>query len=433
MAQFVPADDLPSGLVPEDDLPRKTPKQMREEPSFLEKAGSYLKARAPLAMQLAKLTPPGAAMGALNKFGEFAEEAGGRVTDVGAKMGLPPEIAAGAGYATNVGLNAIPAFLGGPAKLGQVALKDVVKMGTLKEGRELGLNVPPSAVGSGHVERGIESLGGKADIGREMSARNREAIQVVARREAGIPKDQPITEETLALARQSISKPYDEIAAISPRAKTALEQMRTAREEAKGHWREYNGPNHPMAAQKEARRLDAKADAYEKLIDIEATKAGRPDLLPALQQARVQLAKNYDIEKALNIGTGEIDARMIGKMVDKRGTKAVTGDLQTVGKFAQAFPDFVQPKDVARDVSMLRPYLALGALGGGGALSEHYTGTPYGMALGALPFISPAARALALSKLMQSGALGAGRSGERAIQSSLIPLSQLGRDDDNAR
>src|SRR6266853_2988686 len=138
MAEPVPADDLPSGLVPEDDLPRKTPKQMREEPSFLEKAGSYLKARAPLAMQLAKLTPPGAAMGALNKFGELAEEAGGRVTDVGAKMGLSPEVSAGAGYATNVGLNAIPAFLGGSARPAAVALKDVVKMGTLKEGRELG-------------------------------------------------------------------------------------------------------------------------------------------------------------------------------------------------------------------------------------------------------------------------------------------------------
>src|SRR5437899_5974595 len=124
---------------------------------------------------------------------------------------------------------------------------------------------------------------------------------------------------------------------------------------------------------------------------------------------------------------------MIGRMINKRGVKGVTGDLGTVGKFAQAFPDFVQPKDVARDVSMLRPYLALGALGGGGALSEHYTGSPYGMALGALPFISPAARGLALSKLMQSGALSAGRSTERAAQSSLMPLSRIGQDDDAGR
>src|SRR5258708_7828876 len=310
MDQAVPADDLPSGFVPEDDLPRKTPKQMREEPSFLEKAGSYLKARAPLALQLAKLTPPGAAIAALNAFGDIAEEVGGRVTDVGARMGLPPEVSAGAGYATNVGLNAIPAFLGGPARPAAVALKDVVKMGTLKEGRQLGLNVPPSAVGSGHIERGIESLGGKADIGREMSARNREAIQVVARREAGIPKEQPITEDTLAQARNVIAEPYRRISALSPQAALALEKLKATRQESKVFWRHYEMQADPKSLE-QAKKLDAKAEQLEERISKIAGELS-PDLLPALREARVRLAKNFDIEKALNVGTGEIDARMIG-------------------------------------------------------------------------------------------------------------------------
>jgi len=394
------------------DSKRKTPKEMRQSPGFFDD---------PRARAIPEL---------LQKIDEGIYEAGGKVTDLGAKMGLPPEVSAGAGYLTNVGLNALPSLFPGGSAPKTVALKDVVKMGTLKEARELGLNVPPSAVGSGHIERGIESLGGKADIGREISARNREAIQVVARREAGIPKELPITEDTLAQARNVIAEPYRKISALSPQAASSLEKLKATRQEAKVFWRHYEMQSDPKSLA-QARKLDLKSEELEERI---AKIAGElsPDLLPALRDARVKLAKNFDIEKALNVGTGEIDARKIGRLVDKRGLKGVTGELQTVGKFAQAFPDFVQPKDVARDVSMLRPYLALGALGGGGALSEHYTGTPYGMALGALPFISPAARALALSKLMQSGKLAPGASAGRVAAQGLIPLSRLGRDYDDA-
>jgi hypothetical protein len=57
-------------------------------------------------------------------------EAGGKVTDVASRFGASPGVAAGAGYLTNVGLNAIPAFLtGGPGgkvgQLGTIALRDV--------------------------------------------------------------------------------------------------------------------------------------------------------------------------------------------------------------------------------------------------------------------------------------------------------------------
>jgi hypothetical protein len=413
---LVPEDDLPSGLVPESDLPRKTPKQMRQEPSALEETGQFLK-------QATRFTPfvGGLRLGA--KAGELYDkasyEAGGRVTDITGSPAL--------GQATNIAMQAIPSLIA-PGTLSRIApraiaLKDLVKEGTLEAGRKLGLNVPPSAVGSGHVERGIESLGGKADIGREMSSRNREAIQVVARKEAGIPPNQPITEDTLAEARNKIAEPYRRISSLSPQAAKALEQLKSTRQEAKVFWRHYDMQANPKSLA-EAKKLDAKAEQLEEKISKIAGELS-PDLLPALRQARMQLAKNFDIEKALNVGTGEIDARKIGRLIDKRGVKGVTGDLGTIGKFAQAFPDFVQPKDVARDVSMVRPYLALGALGGGGALSEHYTGTPYGMALGALPFISPAARALALSKLMQSGALQPGASAGRAAASSMIPLSNL--------
>jgi hypothetical protein len=425
MAELVPTEDLPSGLVPESDLPetpRKTPKQMKSE------GRSLYDVRKELLGEPVSAVTGRALLKGMEKLDEAIYEAGGRVTDITKSPGL--------GFATNIALQTLPSLLP-TGKARAIPLRDVEKMATLTAGRELGLNVPPSLTGAGHVERAIESIGGKADIAREMSSRNREAIQIAARRAAGVPEHLPINEDTLAAARIPMYGPYNEIASISPRARTALAEMRSAREEAQGYWREYNGPNHPMAAKKEAERLDAKALAYEKLIDFEATKAGRPDLLPALRQARVQLAKNADVGRALIPGTGEIDARSIGRTLKKRGEGGMTGELQTIGKFAQAFPDFVQPKAAATDVSMLRPYasllgFSLGAGYAGGELGHKFGGgTNYGYVMAALPFLSPAARRLALSKAMQSGALGPGASAERAAAASLIPLSRIGREDDS--
>lgn len=401
-------------------------KPVAQEPSTLEKTGQFLK-------QATRFTPPAMALKIAQKSGELLEEgsyrAGGAVTDLASRAGASPEVAAGAGAAAYSVPNALLAFAGpGGAASKYVPLKDLVKMGTLREGRELGLGVPPSAVGSGHTERWIESLGGKADIARDFSERNREAIQVVMRREAGVPKDQPITEETLAAARDQIAQPYRAIAEVSPQASAALEGLKQARAESKIFWQHYNRSADP-ASLKKAQAMDIKAEAFEtKIANLTGELA--PDLLPALKEARVQLAKNYDIEKALNVGTGEVNARMIGNMVNKRGTKAITGDMATVGKFAQAFPDFVQPKAVATDVSYMRPVvsalgLSLGLGYGGYEGGKHMTGSPYGVALAALPFLSPAARSIALSKMMQSEAPLSGIL-QRPVQAGMVPLSKVG-------
>lgn len=47
-----------------------------------------------------------------------AYEAGGKTTELASKVGLPPEVAAGAGFAANVGLQAVPALIGGKAATG---------------------------------------------------------------------------------------------------------------------------------------------------------------------------------------------------------------------------------------------------------------------------------------------------------------------------
>lgn len=59
-----------------------------------------------------------------NAFENAAYNAGGKVTDVAARAGLPESVAAGAGFATNVAAQALPAVLvGGPAKAAAPAME----------------------------------------------------------------------------------------------------------------------------------------------------------------------------------------------------------------------------------------------------------------------------------------------------------------------
>ena len=75
-------------------------------------------------------------VGELNKFvEETGYKAGGAVTDIASKQGLSPEVAAGAGYATNVGVQALPVVGGAvagqlaeyPRKLGRWFMKSAIK------------------------------------------------------------------------------------------------------------------------------------------------------------------------------------------------------------------------------------------------------------------------------------------------------------------
>jgi|SRR5690349_3503254 len=71
----------------------------QQSPSALASALSYIGA--------------GAGGNLMGKTPEIANEAGGRATDIASQAGASPEVAAGIGTATNVGINAIPMLAGG--------------------------------------------------------------------------------------------------------------------------------------------------------------------------------------------------------------------------------------------------------------------------------------------------------------------------------
>jgi hypothetical protein len=358
-----------------------------------------------------------------------ADQAGGAVSEA---TGSP---AVGAGV--NAALQLAPAAIGkmvqkplgaavqnAKTKLAGEASRNSVKDATYKAAVEEGYVVPQSAYDPTWVGNRIEGLGGKAAVRQQAEVANQQVTNKIARRESGLGPDDPLSEATLAAARDRMSAPYAEVAAVSPRAKVALEKMKQNRADSKLQWKHYNASSDPAVLTK-AKALDQRAGAYERLIEVEARKAGRPGLLAELRQARENLAKNFTVERALNVADGNVDALVIGRLRDKGSP--MTGGLKTIGDFANAFRQFArqESKVPAAGVSKSE-WLAGGLLGtvGGSALG------PFGSLMGVLPLLSPAARAVALRgagprKYQPNAALRSIEATARAFPSAnLIGISQ---------
>lgn len=107
--------------------------------------------------------PLGAIAGAVREVGGIQDEtigkaaykAGGAVTDIASQAGLPPEAAAGAGYLTNVGIQAVPAVVGG--KAASMGFAPVMQQGAR---RLMQSSIKPNAAAreSGDSAKAIETM-----------------------------------------------------------------------------------------------------------------------------------------------------------------------------------------------------------------------------------------------------------------------------------
>jgi hypothetical protein len=133
-------------------------------------------------------------------------------------------------------------------------------------------------------------------------------------------------------------------------------------------------------------------------LEAEATKLNRPELVPQMKEARVEIAKTHAVERALNLGDGTIDAQAIGRAYDN-GAK-LTGRLETIAKFALGPGKQVSRPSAsvpAPGVSALDYMSSLGlGLGGYGTMGTK------GVALAALPYLRPMARDLVASNWYQN-------------------------------
>lgn len=206
MGQPVPADDLPAGgggAVPDADLP--VGNSVTGTPAA--QADPWMQSGLNIVRGL-RGGPVGAVAAAANEanqgLGRIAYDAGGAVTDVASGISgrhsvlnplgltIPPEIAAGLGYGTNVALQSIPVVAGGQAAkvVGAESFKDA--------GRSLmhsALKPDKLARESGKADQAVETMlqegvtvskGGVAKLRAEIDRLNEAIKDAIARSDAKV-------------------------------------------------------------------------------------------------------------------------------------------------------------------------------------------------------------------------------------------------------
>jgi hypothetical protein len=206
-----------------------------------------------------------------------------------------------------------------------------------------------------------------------------------------------------------------------------IEQLKQARADAAAEYRHYDVSKDP-ADLKKAQAHWAQAESLDDTIAASLKAKGREDLVQALTEARTKIAKSYDVERALNLGTGDVAAQIIGRQLDKGGLKSKTGELSTIGKMAESFPSVMReggrvPSPGVSGTDATAAAL-LGTLGYG-------VGGPAGLVAAGLPLLRGPARNLVLSPFYQRFATSPGMKppvSETALRSALLGRAIAERD-----
>lgn len=264
-----------------------------------------------------------------------------------------------------------------------------------------GYVIPPATVDPSYINRLMESISGKQATQQIASSKNTQVTGDLARQALGLAPDVPLSRSTLEGVRKSAGGAYADVAALSPAAQADLEALKVARNEATGWFSAYNRSARPddLAKAKAARAL---GEQLEQSLEQHAQQAGKPELIPALRDARKQIAKSYTVERGLNDASGEVDARVIGRILEKGAP--LTDELETIGRFGSAFPTVAKTGQQvgSPDTHNLKSIASM-LMGGGGAAALG----PAGLAGAAIPFAAPP---VARSIMFRKGA-----------QESLIP------------
>lgn len=340
--------------------------------------------------------------------------------DIGALVGgaLPPVLAT-VGKAGR----AIGSKLAGPAVAPEVRQ-------AVEAARTAGYVIPPTQARPSLANRALEGFAGKITTAQNASAKNQPITNELARKAIGAAD---LSEAGIAQVRQKANQAYDALGqvgkfradagfgqALDNAAATSAAMRQNFPElvntkvddliaglksrpefdaqptiEAIKQFRADSATNKIALdpAQKALGRAQGKiAGALEDLIERNLQAGGNPHLLEAYRGARQTLAKTYQVEKALNKTTGNVDGGKLAQMMQKG--KPMTGDLRTIADFAARFPKANQTVERMGSLPGVSP-LDFGAM----ATTSAVTGNPLMMA-GVLA--RPAARGLALSGPVQN-------------------------------
>jgi hypothetical protein len=282
---------------------------------------------------------------------------------------------------------------------------------TIRQSVDAGYKIPPNMVKPSLKNQVIESISGKQATQQIVSLKNSEITDGLVRKALGIADDAPLSAGTLENLRKTAGKAYAEVSSLSPQAANDLEALKVARNEAQGWFKAYNRSARPddLKLAKEARTL---SDSLETALEQHAASAGKPELIPALRDARKQIAKTYTVGRALNDAAGSVDAKVLGRMHEK-GLPLSDG-LDVAGRFASAFPSIAKTAQQSGSPashnlkSMASLMMGSGGAGAGIAMGGGLLSAPLAAGAAAIPFVAPAAaRSIMFRKGAQRGLVDA--------------------------
>jgi len=296
--------------------------------------------------------------------------------------------------------------------------------------REAGYVIPPTQVRPTLANRLLEGTAGKLTTAQNASAANQPVTNRLARQAIGA---QDLTPEALQAVRATANEAYTALGqagqfsaddafrealkkAGAPSAQLQKDFPALANSELSGLVKSFSNTQQfeaqsaieaikvMRAAQRASvgaqdpaavamgRAQGKIANALEDLVDRNLASSGNQGLLQAYREARQTLAKVYDVEKALNPASGNVDAKKVANLL-KKGR--LTGELKQIGEFAGSFPKAAQTLEGMGSLPQTSP-LDWTAAGGIAAATG---GSP----VAALGLVArPAARAAALSPFVQN-------------------------------
>ena len=273
--------------------------------------------------------------------------------------------------------------------------RNIVRDETMRTGRSAGYILPPSATGR---ESFLESLGGQIKTQQASAWKNQQVTNDLARKAMGLPENAPLTSDAMRAIRTDAGKAYSDIASLSPEYAGAVEGLKQARYEARNALSNARMTGNPetMAAYRDAKSI---ADKLEQGLDQALKADGKSDLLDKFVNARKRIAMSYDVQDNIVDSTGDVVTRGMAKAYDE-GQKGfgprLTGELETIGRFGQAFPQQTAWRSFAPlPNSALDGMTASVAIGAG-------QGHPAALMAGALPYTRNPVRNFILREATQN-------------------------------
>lgn len=383
--------NLTAAGVPQPQTP--TERTVGTASELLAGTGGMLGGAAGLARQIPKAAPALSALTARPGLQAASAIGSGMAGGEAREMGASPAVQGAASLAGGLGLPVtISAIQSGANKLRSL-INPVMQPSTgnpaLDVARAQGYTVPPTMANPSTANRLLEGFAGKLTTGQAASTKNQAITNNLVKRDLGIPKDIPLTRDTLNLLRRDAGDAYNVIrgtgtvsaddafgAALNNITKkyqgaakdfpalakndavdivnsikvsqfdsdSAVDAISVLRSNADDAFA--NGNKSSGKAYKEA------AGALEDLLGRHLKAIGAPeDAIRNYQNARMTIAKTYSVEDALNPVTGNIIASKLNKQLLKG--KPITGGMKDVATFAGAYP--TAAKEVTSSMPGLSP------------------------------------------------------------------------------